>query len=61
MCVSLVELRASANQIAALPDSIGNLKNLEVIDLRDNKIEQLPSAFGHLRKLLKLNLDHNML
>jgi|LauGreDrversion4_2_1035121.scaffolds.fasta_scaffold1340880_1 Leucine-rich repeat (LRR) protein len=39
---ALVELRASSNMIVQLPESIGELKNLEVLDLRDNRIEVLP-------------------
>ena len=58
---ALVELRASSNMIQMLPESIGELRNLEVLDLRDNKIQQLPVRFGLLRKLLKLNLDQNQL
>lgn len=56
---SLVELRASGNMIVNLPSSIGDLKNLEVIDLRDNRIVDLPDRFGCIAKLLKLNLDQN--
>lgn len=58
---SLVELRASGNMIVSLPSSIGDLKNLEVIDLRDNRISELPDRFGCMSKLLKLNLDQNQL
>ena len=54
---ALVEFRASSNLIFTLPESIGELRNLEVLDLRDNRIEKLPVRFGLLRKLLKLNLD----
>jgi Leucine-rich repeat (LRR) protein len=44
-----------------LPETICDLKNLEVLDLRDNKIEGLSAQFGNLRKLIKLNLDQNNL
>lgn len=39
---ALVELRASSNMIVTLPESIGELRNLEVLDLRENRIEILP-------------------
>ena len=54
---ALVEFRASSNMISNLPESFGELRNLEVLDLRDNRIEKLPVRFGLLRKLLRLNLD----
>ena len=60
-CHSLVEFRANGNMIVNLPQSIGDLKNLEVIDLRDNRILELPDRFGCLTRVLKLNLDGNQL
>ena len=44
-----------------LPESIGDLANLEVLNLADNKIVEIPTRFGCLDKLLKLNLDGNQL
>ena len=55
----LVEFHASGNMLTSLPQSIGDLKHLEILDLKDNKISSLPEKFGGLGKLLKLNLDGN--
>ena len=44
-----------------LPESIGDLRYLEVLDLKDNRIIALPDKFGCLERLLKLNLDGNCL
>ena len=57
----LVEFHASGNLLTSLPESIGDLKHLEILDLKDNKIRSLPEKFGQLEKLLKLNLDGNAL
>ena len=60
-CEGLVEFHASGNQLTELPNSLGNLRYLEVLDLKDNKISSLPDSFGCLERLLKLNLDGNCL
>ena len=39
---SLVEFHASGNMLTCLPESIGELKHLEVLDLKGNKINSLP-------------------
>jgi len=58
---ALVEFHASGNFLTHLPQSIGDLSNLEVLDLHNNKLVELPDRFGCLSKLLKLNLDENQL
>lgn len=60
-CEQLVEFHASGNMLTSLPESIGDLRFLEVLDLKDNKISGLPDKFGCLERLLKLNLDGNCL
>ena len=45
-----------------MPQSIGDLANLEILDVKDNKLMVLPERIGLLGdRLLKLNLDGNML
>jgi Leucine-rich repeat (LRR) protein len=44
-----------------LPPSIGNLTNLEWLDLSDNQLEELPNEIGKLRNLKQLYLDRNNL
>ncbi len=40
-----------------LPDSIGNLLNLEVLDLAGTQIQSLPESIGYLENLQVLNLS----
>ena len=47
--------------LTALPEAIGMLANLEVLDVKDNRLLKLPFEFGCLSKLLRLNLDGNQL
>ena len=39
---ALVELHLAGNQLSNLPESMGDLANLEVLDIKDNKLLQLP-------------------
>ena len=41
-CQTLVELHIAGNQLTTLPESLGDLENLEVLDLKDNKLISLP-------------------
>jgi Leucine-rich repeat (LRR) protein len=43
----------------SIPESIVKLKNLESLDLSDNKITSLPKSMKKLKKLKKLNLKGN--
>ena len=60
-CEQLVEFHASGNYLTSVPQSLGDLKYLEVLDLKDNKIQSLPDRFGNLHRLLKLFMDGNCL
>jgi Leucine-rich repeat (LRR) protein len=55
----LVEFHIAGNNIKEIPRSIGGMKNLEVLDLKKNKISEIPVEFGILVKLLKLDLEDN--
>ena len=39
---ALVEFHVSGNMLTNLPESIGELQNLEVLDLKDNRLVALP-------------------
>lgn len=47
------------NQITALPVSIGNLKELETLDLGYNGLTSLPPSIGNLSSLVLLDLSFN--
>ena len=44
-----------------LPDSIGNLKHLEYLNVSHNELEELPETIGRLKNLKELNMSYNKL
>ncbi|CAL4101772.1 unnamed protein product [Meganyctiphanes norvegica] len=60
---TLVHLDLGHNQLEVIPYAIGNLRHLEVLDLRYNIIDHLPekTQFAKLPHLRRLLLDHNKL
>ena len=46
---------------STLPDSIGNLSSLQVLNLSSNEISSLPDSIGNLSSLTSLNLHSNKL
>ena len=60
--LSLRELRLAENSFkGALPDSIGNMENLEVLDLHRNAITNISTSLGKLSKLRRVNVSSNQL
>ncbi|KAL8090596.1 hypothetical protein AgCh_039879 [Apium graveolens] len=54
----LVELRLRYNsKLESLPDSIRNLRELEVLDIGYCRLEVLPSEFGNIESLKELNAE----
>jgi len=49
----------SKNNLNQLPDSFGNLTNLEVLNLYNTNLNQLPDSFGNLTNLQRLYMDCN--
>lgn len=49
------------NQLGAgaIPESFGNLKKLERLNLSGNRLSDLPESFGNLPKLVHVALSHN--
>lgn len=54
-------LNLSGNQLTTLPDSIGSLIHLTILDLDENRLTKLPDSICNLSKLNILNLDDNQL
>jgi Leucine-rich repeat (LRR) protein len=56
-----IEQLTITNQLTFLPDSIGNLINLQELDLYENQLTFLPDSIGNLINLRKLSLWGNEL
>uniref|UniRef100_A0A0E0BR78 Disease resistance R13L4/SHOC-2-like LRR domain-containing protein n=1 Tax=Oryza glumipatula TaxID=40148 RepID=A0A0E0BR78_9ORYZ len=46
--------------ITELPDKIGDLKNLQTLDIHGSKIGKLPAAIGRLQNLLYLHVNSDV-
>lgn len=57
----LEELNLSHNQITSLPDAIGRLSNLKLLELSGNKLVNFPETLKELIKLEWVNLSDNHL
>ena len=57
----LRQLYLYGNQLKNLPDSMGEISNLEILDLSHNFLEILPSTLGQLQNLKVLDLSHNLI
>ena len=57
----ITELYLWENQIKVLNDSLGEFKNLRILDLRWNLLKTIPSSIGNLRLLEYLFLGGNQL
>lgn len=57
----LITLNASNNELAELPEQIGQLRNLQRLLLENNRLTALPKSFSKLSALEELNLRSNAL
>ena len=58
---ALVELHLADNMLLQLPDEIGTLRNLKLLDCSRNALEHLPDGVGRLKNLGTLLLQGNRL
>ncbi|WP_420920192.1 leucine-rich repeat domain-containing protein, partial [Leptospira santarosai] len=49
------------NQLKTLPNEIGQLENLQYLNLENNQLKTLPNEIGRLQNLKVLNLGGNQL
>jgi Leucine-rich repeat (LRR) protein len=61
LAINVTTLNLNDNQLTTLPDSIGNLTNLEKLILDNNQLTTLPNSIGNLTNLETLFLDNNQL
>ncbi|CAM9292924.1 unnamed protein product [Lampetra planeri] len=58
---NLAELYLHSNNLLSLPNALGSLTCLRVLDLSGNRLTSLPSSLGRLGSLTTLRLTHNHL
>src|SRR5258708_34003059 len=58
---SVVALSARYCELTSLPVSLGQLTNLQQLDLTGNQITSLPESLGNLIRLKKIYLDGNQI
>ena len=51
----------SESHLTTLPESLGQLANLKILDISLNQLTALPESIGLLLNLIMLNLSHNQL
>lgn len=59
--MNLKELGLAANKLTALPQSLANLANLEVLRVEENALASLPERIGDLKRLHTLSAHSNQL
>lgn len=58
----VVEIFLDGNQLTRLPDAFGNVfKDLEELDINDNKITTFPASFSQMNSLQRLDASNNRL
>ncbi|KAJ3361665.1 cysteinyl-tRNA synthetase [Allomyces javanicus] len=60
-CAKIEQLILSGNQVAALPDTVGALKQLRILALSNNKLVSVPAEVGKLGRLMAFDVGNNNL
>ncbi|MHA1275095.1 MAG: leucine-rich repeat domain-containing protein, partial [Promethearchaeota archaeon] len=58
---NIIEIGLYKCGLSRIPESIGNLKSLETLNLYYNKLKKLPESIGNLKSLRYLYLHYNKL
>ena len=56
---NITKLKIPFQEISQLPENIGSLTKLKVLDIKGNKLESLPGSFENLKNLETLDLSLN--
>jgi hypothetical protein len=57
----IIRLRLNNNRLTSLPESFGNLAQLQRASINDNQLTSLPESFGNLTHLIAVDLTNNRL
>ena len=49
------------SKLTEIPESLGQLTQLQSLDIQDNQLTALPESLGQLTQLQSLDLSHNQL
>ena len=58
---NLVRLRLTRNDLAKLPDELGQMVSLEQLLIGDNELSAIPATIGRCKNLVRLALNNNRL
>ena len=59
--VRIIEIHAIFNNLTKLAPNIGDLKDLAICDVTNNRLNSIPEEMGDCKKLRKLNLFGNQI